>query len=259
MDRIPAVPLPAPAIRLHSWYGSAAALLGELSRAVNREQTVLRADSGLPVGTHLVLVMSADCLSRALEVQGTVTSCQARGQGHEMTLRYDFDPGPQRRQLDEALAELRRLTRRPRRCPRVPLTLAADAAGLASDLEVTVVDASRTGARLRLQGRSLPTIAAGSRLVMRHQGTAPGSRRPLRLALDVRWVGPEERAGGRLTRLVGGRFTPLSDTMRQRLRALLRFEEVRSRLRLAAIEGPRPGADRGAAKSSPRRRRGLKR
>jgi hypothetical protein len=259
MDRIPAVPLPAPAIRLHSWYGSAAALLGELSRALNREQTVLRADSGLPVGTHLVLVMSADCLSQPLEVQGTLTSCRVGKQGHEMTLRYDFDPGPHRRQLDEALAELRRLTRRPRRSPRVPLTLAADAAGLASDLEVTVVDASRTGARLRLQGEALPTIVVGSRLVMRHRGTAPGSRRPLRLALDVRWVGPAERTGERLTQVVGGCFGPLSDTMRRRLRALLRFEDVRPRLGLRAVEGPRDQPARGTARRSPRRRRGLKR
>lgn len=260
MDRIPAVPLPVPAIRLHSWYASATALLGELSRALNREQTLLRADSGLPVGTHLVLVMSADCLSRPLEVQGTVTSWKVRGESHEMTLRYEFDPGPQRRQLDEALAELRRQTRRPRRSPRVPLTLATDAAGLAApDLEVTVVDASRTGARLRLQGQSLPTIAVGSRLVMRHQGTAPGSRRPLRLALDVRWVGPEAPAGRRVTQLVGGRFGLVSDTMRKRLRALLRFEDVRPRLELRAIDGPRSRPARRAAQKSPRRRRGLKR
>ncbi len=259
MDRIPVVPLPPPAIRLHSWYGSAASLLGELSRALNRDQTVLRADSGLPVGTHLVLVMSADCLSEPLEVQGTVTSCRVRERGHEMTLRYDFDPGPQRRQLDEALAELRRQTRRPRRSPRVPLTLAADATGLASNLEVTVVDASRSGARLRLRGDSLPTIVVGSRLVMRHQGTTPGSRRPLRLALDVRWLGPVERTGGRLTRLVGGRFALLSDTMRKRLRALLSFEEVRPRLGFRAIEAPRTSLPRALAKRPARRRRGLKR
>jgi hypothetical protein len=257
MDRIPVVPVPA--IRLHSWYGSAAALLGELSRALNRDQTVLRADSGLPVGTHLVLVMSADCLSEPLEVQGTVTSGQVREQGHEMTLRYDFDPGPQRRQLDEALAELRRQTRRPRRSPRVPLTLAANAAALASDLEVTVVDVSRSGARLRLRGDCLPTVAVGSRLVMRHQGTTPGSRRPLRLALDVRWRGPVERTGAGLTQLVGGRFALLSDAMRKRLRALLRFEEVRPRLGLRAIEVPRTSLARAAVKKVPRRRRGLKR
>jgi hypothetical protein len=259
MDRIPVVPLPVPAVRLHSWYGSAASLLSELSRALNRDQTLLRADSGLPVGTHLVVVMGAGCLSRPLEVQGTVTSWQVRGQGHEMTLRYEFDPGSQRRQLDEALAELRRQTRRPRRAPRVPLTLATDASGLASGLEVTVVDASRTGARLRLEGESLPTLAVGARLVMRHQGAAPGRRRPLRLALEVRWVGPAQRARGGLTRLVGGRFVLVSDTMRRRLRALLRFEEVRPRLSLLAVRAPRTRARREEARRAPRRRRGLKR
>ena len=128
MDRIPVVPVAAPTIRLHSWYRSAASLLRELSRALNQGQTLLRADSGLPVGTHLVLVMSADCLSESLEVQGTVTAWNVRGRRHEMTLRYDFDPGPQRRQLGEAFAELRRQNYRPRVVPRVPLTLATDAA-----------------------------------------------------------------------------------------------------------------------------------
>ncbi len=247
MDRIPVVPVAVPALRLHSWYGSAASLLGELSRALNQGQTLLRTDSGLPVGTHLVLVMSADCLSEPLEVQGTVTSWSARGQNHEMTLRYDFDPGPQRRQLDEAFAELRRQSRRPRRAPRVPLTLATDAAALASGLEVTVVDASPSGARLRLAGDSLPPLAVGSRLVMRHQGLCPGTRRPLRLTVEARWVGPAERRDGRLTQLVGGRFAVVSDAMRKRLRALLRFEEARPQLTLLAIDDPRRGSRRAAA------------
>jgi hypothetical protein len=239
MDRIPAVPLPAPGVRLHAWYRSAASLLRELSRAVNQGQTLLRADSGLPVGTHLVLVMGADGLSGPLE----------------MTLRYDFAPGPQRRQLDEALAELRRETRRPRLAPRVPLTLATDAAGLAAGLEVAVIDASRTGARLRLAGKSLPPVEVGCRLVLRHQGVCPGRRRPLRLDLEVRWIGPARRSGGRSTQIVGGRFVHLSDAMRKRLRALLTFEDTRPQLSLLALEAPR--TRRGAR--GPRRRRGRKR
>ncbi len=257
MDRIPVVPLAGPAIRLHSWYGSATSLLRELSRALDQGQTLLRADSGLPVGTHLVLVMSADCLSEPLEVQGTVTAWDVRGPRHEMTLRYDFDPGPQRRQLDEAFAELRRLNYRPRVAPRVPLRLAADAATLGSGLEVAVVDASRSGARLRLAGESLPEVAVGSRLVMRHQGVCPGTRRPLRLTLEVRWVGPWRRSRGHRTRVLGGRFVHVSDAMRKRLQALLRFEEARPQLSLVAIDAPRAG--RAAAKAPARRRRGLKR
>ncbi|MCG6924984.1 MAG: PilZ domain-containing protein [Acidobacteria bacterium] len=257
MDRIPVAPIAGPAIRLHSWYGSATALLRELSRALDQGQTLLRADSGLPVGTHLVLVMSADCLSKPLEVQGTVTAWSVRGARHEMTLRYDFDPGPQRRQLDEAFAELRRLNYRPRVAPRVPLRLAADGAALAADLEVAVVDASRSGARLRLAGDSLPPVAVGSRLVMRHQGVCPGTRRPLRLILEVRWIGPTRRFGGRRTRAVGGRFVHLSDAMRKRLQALLRFEEARPQLSLLAIDAPR--ASRATGKTRARRRRGLKR
>jgi len=257
MDRIPVVPVAATAIRLHSWYRSAASLLRELSRALNQGQTLLRADSGLPVGTHLVLVMSADCLSEPLEVQGTVTAWNVRGQRHEMTLRYDFDPGPQRRQLDEAFAELRSQTRRPRVAPRVPLTLATDAAALAGGLEVTVIDASRSGARLRIVGESLPSVAVGCRLVMRHQGGCPGTRRPLRLILEVRWIGPARRSGGRLTQVVGGRFAQVSDTMRKRLRALLSFEEARPQLSLVAIDAPHAG--RAIVKAPPRRRRGLKR
>ena len=133
---------------------------------------------------------------------------------------------------------------------RVPLTLATDAADLARDLEVTVTDASRSGARLRIAGTTLPEVAAGSRLVMRHQGRAPGTRRPLRLELEARWVGPARRSRGRSVRVVGGRFTHLSDTMKKRLRALLRFEEVRPRVSLVAIDAPpahRTPARRSAA------------
>jgi len=255
MDRIPM--LPTPAVRLHAWYRSAGSLLRELSRALNQGQTLLRADSGLPVGTHLVLVMAAEGLTTPLEVQGTVTSSELRDGRHEMTLRYDFDSGAQRGALNEALAQMRRQTRRPRKVARVPLTLTTDADELARGLEVTVTDASRNGARLRLAGQTLPAVEPGSRLVMRHQGRAPGTRRPLRLELEARWVGPARRSRGRSVRVVGGRFTHVSDTMKKRLRALLRFDEARPRVRLVAIEAPR--GRRTSARATPRRRRRLKR
>ena len=254
MDRI--LTMPAPAVRLHAWYRSAGGLLRELSRALNQGQTILRADSGLPVGTHLVLVMTADCLSTPIEVQGTVTSWEIHRRRHEMTLRYDFDSGSQRGALNEALAEMRRHTKKPRRVARVPLTLATDAAGLAGGLEVTVTDASRTGARLRIVGKPLPMIEEGSRLVMRHQGQSPGTRRPLRLELEARWVGPVRRLRGQETRVVGGEFTRVSEAMKKRLRALLRFDEVRPRVSLTAIEPP-PAARKSP--KAPSRRRVLKR
>ena len=260
IDRIPAAPVAVPAIRLHAWYRSAGSLLRELSRALNQGQTLLRADSGLPVGTHLVLVMSTDCLTRPIEVQGTVTSWEQRGERHEMTLRYDFDPGAQRGRLDEALTGLRAQTRRPRRSTRVPLTLSTDSTALARGLEVTVIDASRSGARLRVAGEQLPAIARGSRLVMSHQGHRPGMRRPLRLVLEVRWTGARRRSGGRSTQLVGGRFVEPSDSLRARLRALLRFEEARPQVSLLALEPPRAAARRSSSKGPPAvRRRILKR
>ena len=109
MDRI--LTIPTPAVRLHAWYRSAGSLLRELSRALNQGQTLLRADSGLPVGTHLVLVMAAERLSTPLEVQGTVTSSQIRGGQHEMTLRYDFDPGAQRGALNDHCGATRAASR----------------------------------------------------------------------------------------------------------------------------------------------------
>jgi hypothetical protein len=254
MDRIPAALLVTP-VRLHAWHGSARALLRELSRALNQGQTLLRADSGLPVGTHIVLVMSADCLSSPLEVEGTVTACRVRGARHEMTLRYDFDPGPQqRRRLNEALAVLRAETRRPRRVPRVPLALSTDARTVGRGLEVTFLDLSRTGARLQIAGRQLPRLETGSRMRMRHRGHRQGGRRPLRLTLEVRWVGPRRRSGGQLTRVVGGRFVRLSEPMQRRLRALLRFDETRPEVFLDAIEPP-PGSPPSTPSRSPRRRR----
>jgi hypothetical protein len=260
IDRVPIAPLPVAAIRLHAWYRSAASLLRELSRALNQGQTLLRTDSGLPVGTRLVLVMSTDCLTGPIEVQGTVTSWTVRGGRHEMTLRYDFDPGPQRGRLAEALAGLRAQTSRPRRSPRVPLGLSTDSAALGRGLDVTVIDASRGGARLRVVGEGLPAIAPGSRLLMRHQGRRPGMRRPLRLVLEVRWTGARRRSGSRSAQGVGGRFVAPSASLRKRLGALLRFEEARPHVSLLAVLPPR-GLGRRAGRKSPGspRRRAVKR
>ena len=47
-----------------------------------------------------------------------------------MRLRYDFDPGQQRKRLREAMAELRRLNYGPRRETRVPLALKTEAKAL---------------------------------------------------------------------------------------------------------------------------------
>lgn len=249
IDRVPMAPVAPSEIRLHAWYGSAGSLLRELSRAISQGQTLLRADSSLPVGSSLVLVMSTECLSAPIEVQGTVTALSVRGKSHEMTLRYDFDSGGQRGQLDEALAALRTQTRRPRRTTRVPLKLATDAEPLARDLEVTLMDASRAGAQLRVAGAELPPVEVGSRLVMRHAGRGPGMQRPLRLVLEVRWVGPRRRSGRRRTQIVGGRFVEPSDSLRKRLRALLRFEEARPQVTLQALLAPlrRPEASTEAA------------
>jgi hypothetical protein len=251
MDRISVAPLLTP-VRLHAWYTSARALLRELSRALNQGQTLLRADSGLPVGSHVILVMEAECLSAPLQVEGTVTAWKVRGARHQMTLRYDFDAGPQRHRLNEALAELRDETRRPRRAPRVPLTVSANAASVARDLDVTLIDLSRAGARLEIVGHRLPDIEPGSRLRMLHRGRGREVRRPLRLTLEVCWVGPRGRSGRQQTRLVGGRFVKPSEAMRRRLEALLRFDETRPEIRLEGIEPPSP-------RVSPRRRRTLKR
>ncbi len=154
LDRVPAAPVTAGPIRLLAVYRSAASLLRELSRALNQGQTLLKADTGLPAGTRLVLVMTTDALSAPIEVYGVVTACRSRAGRLAMTLRYDFDPEPHRSRLREALAELRRETRKPRREARVPLALRADAAALLRGLSATVSDASRAGARLELVGRA---------------------------------------------------------------------------------------------------------
>jgi hypothetical protein len=245
IDRIPVAPAP---IRLHAYYRSAASLLRELSRAINQGQTRLTADSGLPAGTHLVLVMTADALSAPIEVEGVVTDCRPRGRQMAMTLRYDFDPEPHRSRLREAMDELRRETHKPRRQPRVPLALATDATAVVRGLSATVSDASRLGARLELVGPRLPPIASGDWLHMTLAGTRRGNRRAARLVLEAIWVGPSHRAGSRRRQEVGGRFVGLSATLKKRIAAILSFDEARPALRLRKIA-------RGGAKRPRRPRR----
>jgi len=236
IDRVLVAPATPGPIRLLAVYRSAASLLRELSRALNQGQTLLKADSGLPAGTRLVLVMAADSLSAPIEVRGVVTTCRPRGRKMAMTLRYDFDPEPHRSRLREAMAELRRQTRRPRREPRVPLALRTDAAALLRGLSATVSDASRAGARLELVGRSLPAVASGDRLVMTLAGSRPGSRRPARLVLEAMWVGEQHRSGRERRQEVGGRFLGVSPALKRRIVAILSFDDARPALRLVRIQ-----------------------
>ena len=238
LDRVLAAPATVGPIRLLAAYRSAVSLLRELSRALSQGQTLLKADTGLPVGTRLVLVMTTGSLSAPIEVQGVVTACRPRAGRMAMTLRYDFDPEPHRRRLREALAELRRGTRKPRREPRVPLALRADAAALLRGLSATVSDASRAGARLELVGQRLPEVVSGDRLVMTLAGSRAGSRRPARLVLEVIWTGVQRRCGRERRQEVGGRFVGLAPALEQRIVAILRFDDVRPALRLSRIERP---------------------
>ena len=245
IDKVPvAPPTPGP-IRLVAVYRTVGALLRELSRALNQGQTLLKADSGLPAGTHLVLVMTTESLSAPIEVQGLVTDCRPRGRKMAMTLRYAFDPEPHRSRLREALAALRRETREPRREPRVPLALRTDAAALLRGLSATVSDASRAGARFELVGERLPAVASGDRLVMTLAGSRAGSRRPARLLLEAMWVGAQRRSGRERRQEVGGRFVGLSPALKQRIVAILRFDDARPALRLTRIERPAGASRRG--------------
>jgi hypothetical protein len=242
IDRLPAAPSAAAGpIRLFAAYRSAEALLRELSRAISQGQTLLKADSGLPAGTRLVLVMSTASLSTPIEVHGTVTHCRPQGQKMAMRLRYDFDAAPQRLRLREAMAELQRDTHGPRRELRVPLALPTEAKALVRGLSATVHNASRAGARLELVGRRLPEVASGDRLVMRLAGSQRGTRRPARLVLEALWVGKPRRTGSVRRQEVGGRFVGLSATLRERIGAILRFDDARPALALVEILGPARG------------------
>ncbi len=215
---------------------------------MNRGHTSLLADSGLPVGTGLVLVLIAEALRKPLEVAGTITGCRRRGARYDIRLRYHFEPGPQRARLAEAIAALRRETRRPRREHRIPLALRVDARGL----EATLSDASRRGCQLELAGARLPPLEPGSRLAVTLSGSRPGTRPAVPVQFEVRWTGPVARSGGQRRQLVGGRFVSASPAARARLRSILRFEDLRLRLRIRRITLAKPPAKRGTV----RRRRG---
>lgn len=243
---------PAP-IRLRAFYHSAGALLRGLSRALNRGHTTLRAESGLPVGTRLSLVMAATELAEPIEVSGTITECRRRGARYEIGLRYDFDPGPHGARLAEAVAVLKRETLRPRREPRIPLALRAAARGL----EALVRDASPRGCQIELGGARLPALEPGSRLVLEVAPSRRGAGAAVRVGFEVRWAGPVAGSGKRRRRLLGGRFVGPSPAARRRLRSILRFEDVRPRIRIRRVVpakrgGRRDAAARSAARGRPR-------
>lgn len=233
MTTVPSLrPLSEPSpIRLRAFYRSAGTLLRELSRALNVGHTTLRAESGLPVGTRLVLVMVAEALEEPIEVSGTITECRRRGPRYRIGLRYDFDPGPHRARIAAAIAVLKGESGRPRRDLRVPLALRVEARGL----EATVGNASHRGCQLQLYGLRLPALTAESRLFLSLSGSKPGTRAAMRVEFEVRWVGRATGSGRRRSILVGGRFASASPAARSRLRSILRFEELRPRIRIRRI------------------------
>src|SRR5262249_24530926 len=154
-----------------------------------------------------------------------VTGCRRRGGHHEIGLRYGFEAAAHRARLAEAMGELRRETRKPRREARLPTVLRVDARGVARALQASVSNVSRAGCRLELVGRRLPKVEVGSRLDMALSGSLRGTRASVALQLDVRWVGEPGREGGRRSLEVGGRFVALAPAQRERIRSILRFEE----------------------------------
>jgi len=238
-DTMTLYPPPAP-IRLRAVYRGPESLLRELSRAVNRGHTTLRADSGLPVGTRLVVVMVAEPLPEPVEVSGTITRCERRAARYVIGLRYDFEAASHRARLAEAVRALRRGTRRPRREARVPLALRVDARGLEAELG----NVSRGGCRLELTGARLPPLAPGSRVQLSLSGSRPGTRRALRVEFEVRWAGPAEGRGRRRRVVAGGRFVDLSPGVRERLRAILAFRDFRPRIRIRRVVPGKPAAGR---------------
>jgi hypothetical protein len=220
-----------PPIRLRAVYRSAGTLLRELSRALNVGHTTLRAESGLPVGTRLAIVMMAEALREPIEVAGTITECKLRGPRYRIGLRYDFDLGPHRARIAAAIAVLKGESRRPRRDPRIPLALRVEARGLTA----TVGNASRQGCQLELAGLRLPALTPGARLVLSLSGSDSRTRAALLVEFEVRWVGAPAGSRRRRSVLVGGRFAAASPAVRSRLRSILRFEEVRPRIRIRRI------------------------
>jgi hypothetical protein len=230
-------------IRLRAVYQTAGALLRELSRALNKGGTIIRADSGLPVGSRLGLVMQATGV-RPIEVVGTVTASRPRGAAFELKLRYDFDFLRFRSRLAEAVAAFKREnpTRRPRLEARIPVALSVDARRVATTGAVTVQNFSRAGCRLEFRGGRLPAIRPRSRLEM---SIAAGGRQPLRVSLDVRWVGVVRTADSGRYMIVGGRFLGLTRVAKAKIGAILEFKDYRPRIRVRRILLPPRGAPAG--------------
>jgi PilZ domain-containing protein len=231
-------------IRLTAYYKTAGALLRELSRAVNQGRTRLSAESGLPVGTRLTLALTTAALPKPIEVVGTVTSRRARGALFEMVLRYDFEPERFRTLLAQTIAVLEREDppRKPRTEARIPVALEVAAGGLARTVRTTVQNFSREGCRLELRAPRLPRLQAGDRLEMTISGGRAGSRRPMRIALELRWAGREQKSGKGKRLVVGGRFLNLTRTSRERIAAIVRFEDVRPTIRIRHVVPARPAA-----------------
>lgn len=231
---------PSP-IRLRAFYRSAGTLLRELSRALNVGHTTLRAESGLPVGTRLTIVMVAEALPEPIEVSGTITECRLRGPRYRIGLRYDFDLGPHRARIAAAIAVLRSESVAPRRDLRIPLALRVEARGL----EATVGNASPRGCQLELSGARLPVLTQGSRLHLSLSGSKPRPGAAIRVEFEVRWAESPEGSGRRRRVLVGGRFASATRAVRSRLRSILRFEELRPRIRIRRIVLAKPRPARG--------------
>jgi hypothetical protein len=239
MRKLPPVPpLDRPiAIHLTAVYRTAAALLRELSRAVSRGATRLRAESGLPVGSRLTVGLVTAGLEKPIEVSGIVTSNTRKGRLFEMQLRYDFDPAQSRRLLADTVAVLEKQDpmRGPRRTRRLPVALPVDTDSLARSLTTTLANLSPTGCRLELSGRRIPPMAVGDRLRLALAGSGPGLRRVVRLGLDLRWVRAARAAGGRRRIEVGGRFFDLTPRSRARITAIVRLRDFRPRIQVLGI------------------------
>ena len=182
--------------------------------------------------------MTTDALAEPIEVSGTVTGCRRRSARHEIGLRYEFEAAANRARLSEAMSELRRETRKPRREARLPTALSVDAESLTRALRASVSNVSRTGCRLELTGSRLPRLEVGSRLLMALSGSRRGTRTAVSLKLDVRWVGERDRRGGKSSVEIGGRFVELAPAQRERIRSILRFDEFRPVIRLRRILRP---------------------
>ncbi len=239
-------------IRVRAYYQTAGALLRELSRALNKGRSVIRAESGLPVASRLAIVMQTAALRSPIEVTGTVTAARRRGAYHELVVRYDFDFLRFRSLLGEAVAAFKKEnpTRWPRVDARIPVALSVDAAALAKGVSATVDNFSRAGCRLELQGGRFPRIEPGSRLEMTLSGRR--ARRTVALVLDVRWVAVIKALDKDPCMVVGGRFLEVHPQARERIAAILAFKEHRPRLRIRRLVARR---EKAKGRQGPRRRR----